>query len=245
MIRDAGLAALQSRKLDEAVPLLEEACRLAPDDFNAVQYLSAAYQQAGRYLDAVNTQIAAVNLQPANPQARYNLGVIMRSGGYLNEARQAFEQALQLQPAYPQATEALKVLDGSAPLPSAPPPGADEEPAAVDEHEPRQYAAPAQYAPPDQFAAPAQYDTPGTGYEPAPINPQTGDSEPAPEQTTWSPPRRSMLLDPDQEEETADEGAAPPGFYQFGTSEPTPLEHASPGSSSSGNAPRHRRLSPS
>ena len=77
--RDAGFQALQQRNADAAIPLLESACRQDPNDFDAFLYLGAAYGQTGRKMDAVMSVTKAVQLQPGNPQARYNLGIAMEA----------------------------------------------------------------------------------------------------------------------------------------------------------------------
>lgn len=118
-LRDAGLASLQKGDFQQAITQLEEACSAAQDDYHARQYLAAAYQQVDRHTDAVNTMVAAVTLQPADAQLRYNLGVVMERAGYPDQAREAYQQALQIQPVYPQAREGLTRLGGAAaPVPA-------------------------------------------------------------------------------------------------------------------------------
>ena len=121
--RDAGLAALQSSDFAVAIPLLEDACSISSEDYDAHLYLGAAYGEAGRQMDAISAITKCVEIQPSNAQARYNLGVAMERAGYEDQAKLAFEQALTLQPEYPQAQEALQRLSNStsaiqaAPLP--------------------------------------------------------------------------------------------------------------------------------
>ena len=79
--REAGLAALQSSDFTGAIPLLEEACQIAPEDYDSHLFLGAAYGGAGRQMDAINALTKSVQIQPANGQARYNLGVAMERAG--------------------------------------------------------------------------------------------------------------------------------------------------------------------
>ncbi len=118
--RDAGLAALQRSDYATAIPLLEEACSIASEDYDAHLYLGAAYGGAERQMDAINAITKCVEIQPSNAQARYNLGVAMERAGYEDQAKLAFEQALTLQPEYPQAQQALQRLATFSPALSAP-----------------------------------------------------------------------------------------------------------------------------
>ncbi len=146
---DAGLAALQSGDINGAIIQLEKAVAIDPNDYQAQQYLGAAYGQAGRQMDAVNALTQAVTLQPSNAQARYNLAVAYESAGYKEQALVAAQQALQLQPDYPKAQEAVARLSGT---PMAPP--AYTPPAAPQYGQPQQpYEQPPAYgqpAPPQQ-----------------------------------------------------------------------------------------------
>jgi len=69
-------------------------------------------------MDAITTLTNAVQLQPTNAQARYNLGTAMERGGYPDQAKQVYEQALSLQPDYPKAREALaRMAQPAMPIP--------------------------------------------------------------------------------------------------------------------------------
>ncbi|HZT42455.1 MAG TPA: YIP1 family protein, partial [Chthonomonadaceae bacterium] len=65
-----------------------------------------------------------VQLEPANAQARYNLGIALERAGWREQAITALQQALQLQPDYARAREALDSLQGQGgmPAPAAPAP---------------------------------------------------------------------------------------------------------------------------
>lgn len=169
---DAGLTALQSGDTNGAIAQLERAIALDPTDYQAQQYLGAAYGQAGRQMDAVTALTQAVTLQPSNAQARYNLAVAYESAGYQEQALVAARQALQLQPDYPKAQEAVARLSGT---PAAPP--AYGQPAAPQYGQTAapQYGQPAspQYGQPAMQPQQAPYGAPGSyGSAPTPYQPQ-------------------------------------------------------------------------
>jgi Flp pilus assembly protein TadD len=106
--RDLGLQSLQSGDVAGAIQQLEAACASNGSDYMAHIYLGAAYSQANRTMDAIRVLTRSVELQPANAQGRYNLGLAMERGGFTDQAATAYEQAIQLQPDYPKAQEALQ-----------------------------------------------------------------------------------------------------------------------------------------
>jgi hypothetical protein len=116
---DTGLLALQSGDLPGAIAQLERAVAADPGDYQAQQYLGAAYGQAGRPMDAVDALTQAVMLQPSNAQARYNLAVAYESAGYQEQALTAAQQAVQLQPDYGKARETVSRLSGIPMPPSS------------------------------------------------------------------------------------------------------------------------------
>lgn len=160
---DAGLMALQSGDINGAIAQLERAVAVDPSDYQAHQYLGAAYGQSGRQMEAVTTLTQAVTLQPSNAQARYNLAVAYESAGYKEQALVAAQQALQLQPDYPKAQEAVARLSGQ---PAAPP--AYTPPAAP------QYGQPQPQQPYGQPDQPAQqpYGQPAAPQYGQPVQPQ-------------------------------------------------------------------------
>ena len=166
--RDAGLEALQSSDYTGAIPLLEEACQIAPEDYDSHLFLGAAYGGAGRQMDAINALTKSVQIQPANGQARYNLGVAMERAGYSDQAKLAFEQALMLQPDYAQAQQALQRLTGMSSGAQAPPPPPQQEQTYQPQPPAPQYGAPLQQS--QQYGSP-QSPAPqsGASQKPAPL----------------------------------------------------------------------------
>ena len=105
---------MQSGDVSGAIAQLEQANAADPNDFQTCLYLGAAYGQAERQMDAVNILTKAVQIQPANAQARYNLAVALESAGYQEQATTAARQAVQLQPDYTKAQEMVARLSGVA-----------------------------------------------------------------------------------------------------------------------------------
>ena len=185
---DAGLTALQSGDITGAIAQLERAIAADPSDYQAHQYLGAAYGQAGRQMDAVTTLTQAVTLQPSNAQARYNLAVAYEGAGYKEQALVAAQQAIQLQPDYPKAQEAVARLSGA---PAAPPAyGQPQQPTAYGQPaQPQQpYGQPTQPAPYGQPGQPAPYGQPGQQPQQPPYQNQGAAAYGGPPRATYTPP---------------------------------------------------------
>ncbi|MCW3097632.1 MAG: hypothetical protein JWL77_3250 [Chthonomonadaceae bacterium] len=185
--RDAGYLALQSGDVSGAIAQLEQASAADPNDFQTCLYLGAAYGQAERQMDAVNVLTRAVQIQPANAQARYNLAVALESAGYNEQATTAAQQAVQLQPDYAKAQEMVARLSG-APLspPAYTPPAA---PQYGQPQQPTAYGQPTAY---DQQDQPPAYGQPAQPQPPygSPVAPygqvQTPYGQPAPPQQPYA-----------------------------------------------------------
>lgn len=176
---DAGLLALQGGDANEAIAQLERAIAADPNDYQAHQYLGAAYGQAGRQMEAVTTLTQAVTLQPSNAQARYNLAIAYEGAGYKEQALVAAQQALQLQPDYPKAQEAVARLSGTpmAPAyvqPAAPQYGELQQPTPYGQPTAPQYGQPQQQPPSGGYepgrTAPPLYGTPASASYPPQAN---------------------------------------------------------------------------
>ncbi len=193
--RDAGFAALQNGNVAEAIPYLERAVAAAPEEFQTLLHLGAAYGQTGRHADAVRTVMQAVTLQPSNAAARYSLAVAYANAGHQEYAMTAAQQALQLQPDDPRAQELVARLSGAPAAPNSPggsqsysqtaaplsyeqaaPPNATRQPAAPTPY--GQPSAPSPYgqAQPPSAPNPSPYGQPGP--TPPPLQPQAGSYNP-------------------------------------------------------------------
>jgi Flp pilus assembly protein TadD len=102
-----GIARL--READpRAVAALSRAAALRPDDPAVLQNLGAAQLQTGDFEAALGTLTRAVELDDATADARYLLGVALRSLGRLQEARVQWELNLRRNPAHGLSFEALR-----------------------------------------------------------------------------------------------------------------------------------------
>lgn len=104
---ESAIQSMQRGDVDNAISLLQSFCEHNPQNYDAHMYLGAAFGKAGRPLDSIRILTKAVEIQPGNPQARYNLALAMEHGGYIDHALSLLQQALSLQPDYDKAVEAL------------------------------------------------------------------------------------------------------------------------------------------
>ena len=90
---------------------MRQACVEDPGDYQAHCYLGAVYGKADRHDELIQTLTTTVHLQPANAQARFNLGVALEKAGFHRQAIEAYRQALTLDPNYFKARAAIERLD--------------------------------------------------------------------------------------------------------------------------------------
>ena len=99
-----GTKLLAEGKTDEALPLLERAHKLKPNNTDAALNLGGAYIMAGRHKLAVPVLEKAVEGQPAHAQLWINLGAaylgnpITATGERQQRALDAFGKALEIDP---------------------------------------------------------------------------------------------------------------------------------------------------
>lgn len=106
------VGALRLARLDpaEAVPMIETAVRIQPNDPEAHNLLGSALVAVGRNTEAIEQFRAAVRLRPDYGTARYNLArALVRSGKY-DEAISAFDQIIQQFPRDAQVRDELGQL---------------------------------------------------------------------------------------------------------------------------------------
>lgn len=102
----AKLALLEDRPAD-AVPLLEAASQLRPDDPEAVEFLGNALRRLGRSDEAIAFFSRAAQLNPASPWPLVQLGQVHLQLGNIEEAVAALRQALARRTDLPLAFELL------------------------------------------------------------------------------------------------------------------------------------------
>ena len=115
-----GVVALQSDRAAEALPLLENASRLAPGKWDVLNYLSVALRETGRVDDAVDAARRAVAADPAQADAHGNLGLALQVKGELVAAAAAYRDAIRLNPNFAEAYNNLgNVLSAQRDFPAA------------------------------------------------------------------------------------------------------------------------------
>ena len=105
-----GLIAAREGKTDEAIGYFQEALRLNPEHFIALENLGNAYRQEKRWGEARAELEKALAVKPDDPEANYSLGMVFAQTDQTESAYQYLRKALQYRPAYPEALNNLGVL---------------------------------------------------------------------------------------------------------------------------------------
>ncbi|SFI18366.1 tetratricopeptide repeat protein [Planctomicrobium piriforme] len=100
-----GLALVyaQQSRLDESLPLFQQAIQAAPQRPDFWNNLAEAERRAGRLRESIAHFQKALQLAPQFPDAWFNLGCALSSEERLSEAVDAFRRAIALRPNYPRA----------------------------------------------------------------------------------------------------------------------------------------------
>jgi tetratricopeptide (TPR) repeat protein len=96
--RERGLELMQLGQLQAALTSLNEAVRLAPDDYVALNGMGVILLSVNQFPKALACFDRALILQPNDPIAHHNRGLALMSLARPAEARQSFERTLQLAP---------------------------------------------------------------------------------------------------------------------------------------------------
>ncbi len=102
---------------DQAIRAGQAAIELAPQSAYLRVIVGGLLNRSGRFADAEQQLVRAVQLAPDNPDALFQLGVARHSLGKRDEAVVAFRQALRANRNFRPAREALEKLGVSAPPP--------------------------------------------------------------------------------------------------------------------------------
>jgi tetratricopeptide (TPR) repeat protein len=105
-----GLLATREGHTDEAIGHFQEALRVSPDYWIALENLGNAYRQQKRWDEARQTLQGALAARPQDAEANYNLAMVFAQTGDTDRAFEYLQKALQLRPAYPEALNNLGVL---------------------------------------------------------------------------------------------------------------------------------------
>jgi tetratricopeptide (TPR) repeat protein len=105
-----GLLATREGRTSDAIGYFQEALRLSPDYWIALENLGNAYRQQRRWDDARATLERAVAARPREPEANYSLAMVYAQTDDTERAYQYLQKALTLRPTYPEALNNLGVL---------------------------------------------------------------------------------------------------------------------------------------
>lgn len=92
---------LENKRPHEAIEALEKAAKLNPDDDQVLSLLAAAYEDLGKYDQAMTVASRAHTIAPLRPIHRLQLGRISRKAGQLDRAVDELSRAEQDHPADP------------------------------------------------------------------------------------------------------------------------------------------------
>jgi tetratricopeptide (TPR) repeat protein len=98
-----GVIALQSRRPEQAIQLIDKAIALNPDYAEAYNNRGAALTELGRHEAALASYDRAVTLKPDYPQAHNNRGTALANLGRPEAAMASFDRAIELNPSHAEA----------------------------------------------------------------------------------------------------------------------------------------------
>jgi tetratricopeptide (TPR) repeat protein len=105
-----GLLATREGGSNDAIGYFQEALRLSPDYWIALENLGNAYRQQRRWDEARAALERAVAARPQEPEANYSLAMVYAQTDDTDRAYQYLQYALKLRPTYPEALNNLGVL---------------------------------------------------------------------------------------------------------------------------------------
>jgi tetratricopeptide (TPR) repeat protein len=105
-----GLLATREGRLSEAIDHFQEALRLNPEYWIALENLGNGYRQQRRWEEARAALERSVAARPQEPEANYSLAMVYAQMDDSERAYQLLQKALSLRPAYPEALNNLGIL---------------------------------------------------------------------------------------------------------------------------------------
>ena len=105
-----GLLAAREGRTGDAIGYFEEALRLNPGHFVALENLGNAYRQQKRWEEARRALERALAVKPEDPEANYSLAMVFAQTDETQRAYEYLERALKVRPTYPEALNNLGVL---------------------------------------------------------------------------------------------------------------------------------------
>lgn len=105
--KEEAAAPANSQPQNAMIQQYLEALRKDPTDVAAYNALASAYEQEGKWEEAVQAYRSAIKINPTFAPAYFNLGVALTRQNILEEARDHFKKAIELNPRYREAYENL------------------------------------------------------------------------------------------------------------------------------------------
>ncbi len=105
-----GLLATREGRTVDAIGYFQEALRVSPDYWIALENLGNAYRQQKRWDEARAALESVVATRPGDAEANYSLAMVYAQTDDTARAYQYLQNALKLRPAYPEALNNLGVL---------------------------------------------------------------------------------------------------------------------------------------
>ena len=102
-----GQALMDKGKVDDAIPYLKTAIKLAPSDFRSVDNLGAALLQKGEIRESIGLHEKAITINPRYEKAYNNLGYALIQAHRPGDAVSALKKAIELRPVYAKAENNL------------------------------------------------------------------------------------------------------------------------------------------
>ncbi len=93
-----GLIATREGRIDEAIGYFQEALKINPDYWIALENIGNAYRQQRRWDEARAALERAIAIQPRDAEVNYNLGMVFAQTDDTGRASEYLRKALQLGP---------------------------------------------------------------------------------------------------------------------------------------------------
>lgn len=108
-----GLSLTNLGHHSEAIPPMERAAALAPDDASIFFNLGVMFSGVGRLAEAEASFLSAARIKPDYAEAHNSLGNVLKDAGRLPESEAAYLAALRINPNYVQAHNNLGIAYGA------------------------------------------------------------------------------------------------------------------------------------
>ncbi|HMD48577.1 MAG TPA: tetratricopeptide repeat protein, partial [Bryobacteraceae bacterium] len=109
-LNNLGLVAAREGRAGDAIGYFQQALRLNPDYWIALENLGNAYRQQRRWEEARTTLERAAGARPREAEANYSLAMVYAQTDDTERAYEYLQKALAIRPGYPEALNNLGVL---------------------------------------------------------------------------------------------------------------------------------------